>query len=505
MLKKKKIKSQYVLSALEDICLNGDTYVTEDALYKRCREKQKLLSYEVFKSDLGEQIRLGFIHLEGSRIYAKKTWRYEESAAQSLAAILKQPALPPIALPNDLTVNGLVLCDEQRAAVELALSNRLSLILGGAGCGKSTLIRAIVNVFGTGCPGVLCAPTGKAARNLTKRTGLVARTVHSALGMHPDEDFLAPVVWHNTELVIVDEASMMTLEMLAGILHRAPTSCRVVLLGDPNQLLSVGSGNVLPDLLALGIPCARLKSNHRQDKGAEGLLHNVVAFSTLYCKQALTMDKSFSLREMDEHAIQNSLTEEAVQRYLAGESVQVLSPFNRAGALSAHTLNKLIRDRVNPLEHGKLVLVSNHHESFRDGDRVMILQNDRERNCSNGDVGILHILHVESENAAFLVELPDGRCPMWDSIVGLELLSLAYVLTVHKSQGSEYGTILMPISTGMQGMLSRNLFYTAISRARQTVILFGDKQAVDIAMQKQLPGRKSMLVPKTRMRLEKCA
>ena len=94
---------------------------------------------------------------------------------------------------------------------------------------------------------------------------------------------------------------------------------------------------------------------------------------------------------------------------------------------------------------------------------------------------------------------------MWDSISDLELLSLAYVLTVHKSQGSEYGTILMPISTGMQGMLSRNLFYTAISRARKTVILFGDKQAVDIAMQKQLPGRKSMLVPKTRMRLEKCA
>lgn len=505
MLKKEKIKSQYILFTLEDICLNGDTYVTEDTLYKRCREKQKLLSYEAFKSDLGEQIRLGFIHLEGSRIYSERTWRYEESAAKSLAAILKRPALTPMSLPNQLAVNGLVLCDEQREAVDLALSNRLSLILGGAGCGKSTLIRAIVNVFGTGRPSVLCAPTGKAARNLTKRTNLIARTVHSALGMHPDEDFLAPVVWHNTDLVIVDEASMMTLEMLAGILHRAPTSCRVVLLGDPNQLLSVGSGNVLPDLLTLGIPCARLNTNHRQDKGAEGLLHNVVAFSSLHCKQALTMDKSFSLREMNEYAIQKALTEEAVQRYLAGESVQVLSPFNRVGALSAHTLNRLIQDRVNPLEHGKLVLVSRHNESFRDGDRVMILQNDRERNCSNGDVGILHVLRADSEDVAFFVELPDGRCPKWDSISSLELISLAYVLTVHKSQGSEYSTILLPVSTGMQGMLSRNLFYTAISRARQTVILFGDTQAVDIAMQKQLPGRKSMLVPKTRMRLEKCA
>ena len=103
------------------------------------------------------------------------------------------------------------------------------------------------------------------------------------------------------------------------------------------------------------------------------------------------------------------------------------------------------------------------------------------------------------------MELPDGRCPTWDDASGLEQISLAYVLTVHKSQGSEYDTILLPVSMGMYGMLSRNLFYTAISRARRQVILFGDPQAVDVAMQKRLPQRKSMLIPKTRMRLEKCA
>ena len=373
MGKTEENRSRYILSALEDHCLNGDAYVTEDILYKRCRDRRRSLSYEVFKADLAEQIRLGFIHPEGSRLYAVRTWRYENSAAQSLSAILRNPTLSPAILPEKLAVNRLALCQEQRAAVGLALSNRLSMILGGAGCGKSTLIRAIVNAVGPKRPMVLCAPTGKAARNLTMRTGLIARTVHSALGMHPNEDFLEPVTWDHTELVIVDEASMMTLEMLAGILHRVPSFCRVVLLGDPNQLLSVGTGNVLPDLLALGIPCARLELNHRQDEDAGALLHNVVNFSQLHRKRNLAFDQSFALHEMDEQTTQKALAEEAVRRYLAGESVQVLSPYNRAGELSARTLNKLIRNRVNPLTPEKLVLTNAYHESFRDGDRVMIL------------------------------------------------------------------------------------------------------------------------------------
>ena len=231
----KDIHSRYVLRAMEDHCLNGDAYVAEDVLYRRCKERQRGLSYATFKADLAEQIRLGYIHPEGSHLYINRTWRYEEDASKQLVTILRQPTLPAMAVPENLSVNGIALCQEQRAAVELALTNKLSLILGGAGCGKSTLIRAIVNMVGAGHSMVLCAPTGKAARNLEKRTGLSARTVHSALGMHPDEDFLAPVTWNTTQLVVVDEASMMTLEMLAGILHRVPKICRVVLLGIPTN------------------------------------------------------------------------------------------------------------------------------------------------------------------------------------------------------------------------------------------------------------------------------
>lgn len=139
--------------------------------------------------------------MEGSRIYTQETWRYEQSAAQSLSAILMKPPFPSMVLPEELATDGIVLCEEQRVAVAMALSNRLSLVLGGAGSGKSTLIRAIVDKIGWK-DAVICAASGKAARNLKERTGLTARTVHSALGVQPDDDFLAPVVWSTTQLVM---------------------------------------------------------------------------------------------------------------------------------------------------------------------------------------------------------------------------------------------------------------------------------------------------------------
>lgn len=153
----KDIHSRYVLRAMEDHCLNGDAYVAEDVLYHRCKERQRGLSYATFKADLAEQIRLGYIHPEGSHLYINRTWRYEEDASKQLVTILRQPTLPAMAVPENLSVNGIALCQEQRAAVELALTNKLSLILGGAGCGKSTLIRAIVNMVGAGHSMVLCA------------------------------------------------------------------------------------------------------------------------------------------------------------------------------------------------------------------------------------------------------------------------------------------------------------------------------------------------------------
>ena len=496
--------SQYIYLALEALCLNGDVYVTEERLFQKCAEQKRGLTYWAFKNDLNAQIRLGTICCEGSSLYMTKVWRYEESAAQALANIMRQPVLQPIPLPDVLQVNNITLCDEQRNAVAMALQLRLSLILGGAGSGKSTLIQAIVKVLNSERNTVLCAPTGKAARNLTNRTGLTARTVHSALGLHPHEDFLAPVRWETVDLVIVDEASMLTLEMMAGILHRVPADCRVVLLGDPNQLLSVGAGNVLPDLLELGIPCYRLFNNHRQANAPGSLQYNVVNFPYLQSYCDLQYDDAFRHFNTSRDLVRDALVTEAVARYSVGESVQVLSPYNQVTDLSVRELNHAIRDVVNPLTPQSLS-ISNGGDQFCHGDRVMITKNDRERDCSNGDIGILHISRAHKTNAVFSVQLPDGRCPQWEGNRHLTNLTLAYALTIHKSQGSEYDTVLLPITWDMQRMLSRNLIYTAISRAKKQVILFGDSSSVDVAMQKLLPPRRSKLVAKTRMHLFQCA
>ena len=346
---------------------------------------------------------------------------------------------------------------------------------------------------------MLCAPTGKAARNLTTRTGFEARTVHSALGLRPDDDFLEPVQWPYVSLLVIDEASMMTLEMLAGILQRVPETCRVVLVGDPYQLLCVGAGNVLPDLLSLGIPNITLKTPHRQSKDATGLVHNTTRFSALSRTADLVFDDSFRLVQLEEKDIQAAIRDEAVKRYLAGESVQVLSPFNRATDLSVQSLNRAIQPLANPPFDGKHFLRLKKGPAFRSDDRVMITQNDRERRCCNGDVGILKIRSQPHETHDYSVALPDGRRPTWDDTSGLAHMCTAYAITVHKSQGSEYDTVLIPVSKQMQSMMVRNLLYTAITRAKKEVMLFGDLDALDSAMQRIPHQRKSMLVQKTRM------
>lgn len=198
----------------------------------------------------------------------------------------------------------------------------------------------------------------------------------------------------------------------------------------------------------------------------------------------------------------------------------MLTTYNKSTEFSVKRLNPMIRELVNPMQPGKLV-ISDGRRLFRDGDRVMITSNDRERDCNNGDVGELHIRSVEpitkwkwdqkkGEHVGvtvdvfnFSVHLGEGREPRWEGLEAKEallLMELAYVITVHKSQGSQYDTVFLPMSMQMQNMLSRNLFYTAISRATRKVCIFGSVQAVDVALQRTLPPRKSALVQKTQMK-----
>ena len=507
---KDKIKkqAQYILAAMDDIGKNGDAYCTDEHLFRASKAVRPNLTGPQYHTDKTLLLQAEFLHREGYHLYAQRTWAYEVTAAKRLADILKDPTLPVLAIPKELRVGDILLSEQQREAVELALNSRLSVILGGAGSGKTTLIEAVARCFkdnadlfgGT----VLAAPTGKAARNLTERTGIDARTVHSALGKQPDTNFLDPVSWSNTGLVVIDEASMVSLEMLAGILNRVRGNCRVVLLGDTNQLQSVGAGNVLPDLLKLGIPSILLAQQYRQSMDAVALRQNVVNFPKLNAEHELQWDDSFRLLPADDRAIPDLLCKEAVRRYLAGESIQVLSPVKAKTGFSVQALNTRLQNEVNPLTAKKPMW-----GKFRDGDRVIVTQNNPYYDVCNGDVGVLHIRGEKPRRIAILAVR--GKLKTWqiDRVPGEygirnddpppPQLALAYALTVHKSQGSQYDTILMPASMATAKMLYRNLLYTAISRARKEVILVGSREAVNTAMQCIPYPRKSKLVARTNL------
>ena len=443
-------KAKYILTAMDDIGKNGDAYCTDEQLFRASKAVRPSLTGQRYRTDKALLLQAGFLHQEEYHLYVKRTWDYEVTAAERLADILKDPTLPVLAIPKELRVDDILLSEQQREAVELALNSRLSVILGGAGSGKTTLIEAIVHCFrernDAFVPYVVAAPTGKAARNLTERTGIEARTVHGALGKSPDANFLDAVSWNCIGLVVVDEASMVSLEMLAGILNRVRRNCRVALLGDPNQLLSVGAGNVLPDLLC----------------------------------------------------------EEAARRYRAGESIQVLSPVRVKTGFSVQALNTRLQNEVNPLTAEKLTW-----GKFRDGDRVIVTQNNAYYNICNGDVGVLHIRGEKPHRVAALavrgtlktwqIDRGQGEYGIGHDDAPPPQLALAYALTVHKSQGSQYDTVLMPVSMATARMLYRNLLYTAISRAGKEVILVGSREALNTAMQCIPYPRKSKLVARTNL------
>lgn len=497
MAAKKELRGQYILNALHHVELSGDTYSTAENLYQLCKQKFPSLSLDVFRADRAFLQTEKYIAQEGRRVYLKKTLAYENTSAQLLAEILshnsQQHGFKNGTAPARITH----LTGEQQAAICMVYRYRLSLILGGAGTGKTTLVRELIAQAPyhlSSC--ILCAPTGKAARNLTERTGIQARTVHGALGMRPEENFLGPVYWGMTGLVVVDEASMMTLEMLAGILHKVSPVAHIVLIGDPNQLLSVGAGNVLPDLLALGVPCTRLTTSHRQSSCAEALSYNVQNFQVCHKLVDLHFDESFYfVPQSDENMIRQAVCYGGAKLYRTCSSVQILSPFRKSGKLSVHGLNQDLQEQLNP------ATTENQHPDwpdtcFREGDRVMVLENDWQQMVCNGDVGRFYF---HSRPGSFGIACSSGRRACWAEENPSDRLSLAYAITVHKSQGSEYDTVVLPLIKSFGTMLTRNLLYTAISRARKHMILIGDPAALEEALQKEVMPRKSQLVAKVRM------
>ena len=383
------------------------------------------------------------------------------------------------------------LAPTQRAAVETTLRSRVAVITGGPGVGKTTLVNAVLRILrarDVRC--ALCAPTGRAAKRLAESTGHTAKTIHRLLEIDPSNGTfrrgrLRPI---DCGLLVVDEASMVDVELMAALLQALPAEGSLLLIGDADQLPSVGPGQVLRDLIESGaLPVARLREIFRQADNSR-IVRNAHRVNQGYLPELEPVQGELS----DFYFVPAEDAEDGqrkVVEIVAGrigrrfgldpvQDVQVLSPMHR-GPLGVRLLNATLQAVLNPAPESGAVEVERFGWKYRAGDKVMQTENDYERDVFNGDVGRIVSIDPGAEQMTIAF---DGR-PVQYRFSDLDRLMLAYAVTVHKSQGSEYPAVVIPITTHHYVMLRRNLLYTAITRGRKLVVIVGQKWALQKAVE----------------------
>ena len=400
-----------------------------------------------------------------------------------------------------------VLDEMQKKAVTEAACHGLFILTGGPGTGKTTTINAIIRYFeGQGAEIRLAAPTGRAAKRMTEATGYEAQTIHRLLelsGMPEDNDQNAQAVHFErnaenpleADVIIIDEMSMVDIQLMHSLLQAVIAGTRLILVGDENQLPSVGPGNVLHDIIqSQAFPVIELTKIFRQASESDIVVN---AHKINRGEQILLNNKSrdfFFLKRYDADIIIRvviALIQEKLPRYVEAKpfDIQVLTPM-RKGLLGVERLNQILQRYLNPPDAAKKERES-MHGLLREGDKVMQIRNNYQMEWEirgrygipiekgigifNGDTGILRTINEFAETAE--VEFEDGRWAEY-SFKQLEELELAYAITIHKSQGSEYPAVVIPILSGPKMLLNRNLLYTAVTRARKCVTVVGSEETL---------------------------
>ena len=374
---------------------------------------------------------------------------------------------------------------EQREAVKMALTHTLSIITGGPGTGKTMIQRAILDIYKRRHPKnsiICCAPTGRAARRMEQSTGEPSSTVHKALGLLAfDGGYFGGVEALEADLILADEVSMLDNHLALHLFKAVPGSSQLILIGDADQLPSVGPGAVLSELLASGlIPVVRLDRVFRQNAGSRIAVNaKLIRHGTLSLEYGpdFQFHQSPSIPESAERIKELYLQE--VQHY-GVDNVALLSPFRQKTETGVNALNEVLRDSVNPKASYKVEAVCGK-KLFRQGDKVMQTRNHDD--VSNGDIGTVTGITKTANNVCVHVDFGDGRVKEYDS-TDLEMLDLGYATTIHKSQGSEYRSVIINLQCAHSLMLTRPLVYTAITRGKDRVILVGERKALCIAIKK---------------------
>lgn len=495
-----------LLYTLADAEGKGHLCMEKHAFIKACL---KILNTEELTDEMLANRAMRLLHTGKLVDYDGNVYRTQTAKAeihltdaiirQSISSHGGQYADLEAELDGEEAILKLRLAPEQRDAVKMALTSGLSIVTGGPGTGKTLIQRAILDIYRKNHPNAeicCCAPTGRAARRMAQSTGYPASTVHKALGLiaRDDGSYGQPTDL-DADLILVDEVSMLDV-YLAGRLFDALKYCaQLVLIGDADQLPSVGPGAVLSEMIASGcIPVVRLDKVFRQNAGSR-----IATNAKLIRHGTLGLEYGEDFQFIDSPEIAES-ADIIAKLYLEEigrcgvDHVALLSPYRQKTETGVNALNQVLREKVNPAAEGKSE-TPDGTKKFRVGDKVMQIKNHED--VSNGDIGYVKQIRCHGDECLVYVDFGEGRIKEYDPAAGdLDMLDLGYASTVHKSQGSEYSTVIINLQCAHHIMLTRPLVYTAITRGKHKVIIVGERKALCIAIKRTDTERRGTCLAK---------
>lgn len=487
---------------LEQTSNMGHTCIPEDFLLKETGRLLQVdpLSVQAVFNELVKRDMLWIEEVGSDRlVYAEFLYHAEVNAARLLLNLRDHAGSLGKVDPLKIIAQweqeaGITLADAQKQAIQASLSHGVFALTGGPGTGKTTIIKGILSVLKrAGCKVLLAAPTGRAARRLEEAAGDKAQTVHRLLeynvtgefGKNSDDPLEA-------DAVIVDEASMLDIVLTRRLLEAIPPGCRLILVGDVDQLPSVGAGSVLQDIIRSGsMPVVRLTEVFRQAAVSHIVLnaHKINRGDMPECRDDTDFGMvSCATDQQVTDFIRDTYLRMSVEKNWQG--VQVLAPMHK-GICGVQNLNKVLQEAVNPPSSGKGE-IERPGGVLRLGDKVMQIRNNYDKDVYNGDIG--QIVQV-SKNLVkvWFPDKPDSEYVSYEQ-GDFDELQLAYAMSVHKSQGSEYPVVILVLVPGHYIMLQRNLLYTAVTRARERVLLVGDPRALRTAVENDRTRRRYSLL-----------
>ncbi|WP_251934889.1 ATP-dependent RecD-like DNA helicase [Streptococcus sp. Marseille-Q0941] len=510
-----------LIHSLLNACMeSGDTYVeARDLLEKTLNLLESSRPVELEPSQLAQElsnlIEEEKVQQVDTKIFENSLFFAEEGIHNHLIRILEKKESEQH--ETEIIQERIVRVEEelgiqydtiQKQAICDAIQNKVFILTGGPGTGKTTVINGIIAVYAllegldlrkkSSLPILLAAPTGRAARRMNELTGLPSATIHRHLGMTGDDDTSHLEDYLDADFIIVDEFSMVDTWLANQLFSNISSNSKILIVGDSDQLPSVRPGQVLADLLQIpSIPQTRLERIYRQSEES-----TIVTLASQIRQGILPAD--FTQKKADRSYFEISsnhipatiekILDAAIRSGIPARDIQVLAPMYR-GAAGIDAINQLMQELLNPLQKGQISFEASQFQ-YRTGDKVIHLVNDAEVNVFNGDLGYITDLipakYTESKQDEMMIDF-DGNEISYPRNEWYKI-RLAYAMSIHKSQGSEFPVVILPITSASKRMLERNLIYTAITRAKSKLILLGELQAFDYAVKHIGTARKTYLI-----------